>query len=107
MLAEPLTARQFEVLALIRAFIDEHRMAPTLAELAEKLGISRISVREQIDVLVRKGYLRRKKYKERALTLVDPAENNLRAWAVLAVRLLSAKGERKHAAIGRKLLREA
>lgn len=56
----PLTARQEQVLALVRAYYAEHGYGPTLRELRQKLAIaSTNAVVEHLRALERKGYLNR------------------------------------------------
>ena len=56
MAREP-TEKQREVLAAIERYSEEFGVAPSLADLATALGISRATVHEHIGGLKRKGYL--------------------------------------------------
>jgi len=56
MAREP-TDKQREVLAAIEQYSEEFGVAPSLADLAEALGVSRATVHEHIGGLKRKGYL--------------------------------------------------
>ena len=66
-----LTPRQKEVFDLIKGFVQEHGYAPTLQELADRLGVSTVTVFEHIGALVRKGVLRREKHKTRSIEIVE------------------------------------
>lgn len=56
MAREP-TDKQREVLAAIEQYWDESGHAPSLADLASALGVSRATVHEHLGALKRKGYL--------------------------------------------------
>ena len=77
-----LTPRQLEVLQHVVRFRNKNGYSPTLAELAEQLGVSKVTVFEHIVALEKKGALRRDKHKARSLELnpgvTVPGEVNLR-----------------------------
>ncbi len=56
MAREP-TDKQREVLAAIEQYSEEFGVAPSLADIAEALGVSRATIHEHIGGLKRKGYL--------------------------------------------------
>ncbi len=68
-----LTPKQLKILQLIR----DHRIAlgysPTMQELADELGVSKVTVFEHVEALIKKGALRREPNKARSLSLVDNA----------------------------------
>lgn len=66
-----LTPRQVEILRLIRDYRQEHGCSPTMQEMAEELEISKVTVFEHVEALIRKGLLRREANRARSLTL-DP-----------------------------------
>ena len=66
-----LTPRQLDVLRLIRDHRITHGYSPTMQELAEHLGISKVTVFEHIEALLRKGALLREPNKARSLSIVD------------------------------------
>jgi repressor LexA len=72
---EALTDSQRRTLRLVREFIARHQFPPTTQELAVLLGIASASAHEQLNQLVRKGYLRREPRKARGLTVVRDAED--------------------------------
>ena len=56
---------------VIRTFINDHDISPTVLELAGILSISGPTVHEQIHNMVRKGYLRRPPMKTRTIEVVE------------------------------------
>jgi len=66
-----LTPKQLRILQLIR----DHRIAqgysPTMQELANELGISKVTVFEHVEALIRKGALKREPNKARSLSICD------------------------------------
>ncbi|MCZ6494402.1 MAG: transcriptional repressor LexA [Planctomycetota bacterium] len=68
-----LTPKQLKILQLIR----DHRIArgysPTMQELADELSVSKVTVFEHIEALIKKGALRREANKARSLSLCDDA----------------------------------
>lgn len=70
---EPLTPRQKDVLNAFRDYRATHGdVSPTIMELADLLGLSKTSVHEHIEALVRKGHLRRGP--DRAYRAYEPVE---------------------------------
>lgn len=72
---EPLTARQAEVLAYIRRYVQDHAgVAPTLDEIRQALRIRSLStVHRHLEHLQAKGYIERRWNRTRGLTLEPPA----------------------------------
>ncbi|MGE0155700.1 MAG: transcriptional repressor LexA [Geobacter sp.] len=71
-----LTARQQQVLELIRQHIDDNGYPPTLRELARQLGVSgTLPVSKHLEALQRKGYLSRSN-DARGITLTGTAAGN-------------------------------
>ena len=70
----PLTPKQLRVLTFIRDHIHAHGFAPTMQELGDEFGVSKVTVFEHITALQRKGYLRRSKHKARSLRLSSRIE---------------------------------
>ncbi len=69
---ENLTARQQEVLQLIRDFIEEHKMPPTRAEIADILGFrSPNAAEDHLRALERKGVIEIFPGASRGITLVQ------------------------------------
>lgn len=65
-----ITGPQRRTLKEIQRFTTRQGFPPTIAELAESLGISQASAHEQVCQLERKGYLRREAHKARGLVIV-------------------------------------
>lgn len=64
-----LTPKQLRMLTFIRDFLRAHGYAPTMQELADEFGLSKVTVFEYIEALEEKGYLRRVPNKARSLEL--------------------------------------
>ena len=70
---EGLKPRQVEILRLIRDWRREHGFSPTLQELGDALGITKVSVFEHVEALVARGLLVRQANKARSLRLTPAA----------------------------------
>lgn len=71
-----LTARQRLVLATIRASVEQRGYPPSMREIGEAVGLtSPSSVKHQLSVLERKGYLRRDPNRPRAIEVVHPDDS--------------------------------
>ncbi len=66
---QSLTPKQLRVLTFIRDYSRTHGYAPTMQELADEFGVSKVTVFEHIEALEKKGYLQRLPYKARSLQL--------------------------------------
>jgi repressor LexA len=70
--ADRLTPRQRGVLETIRGSVEARGYPPTMREIGEAVGLSSpSSVKHQLTVLERKGYLRRDPHRPRAMEVVD------------------------------------
>ena len=65
------TPRQLNVLQLIRTSRLERGCSPTMQELADQLGVSKVTVFEHVEALVRKGIVSREPNKARSLSICD------------------------------------
>jgi repressor LexA len=65
-----LTPRQLDVIVAIRNYRHIHGMAPTMQELADQLGTSKVTIFEHIGALEKKRVLRRDKHKARSLEII-------------------------------------
>jgi repressor LexA len=65
-----LTPRQLDVIVAIRNYRHLHGYAPTMQELADLLGTSKVTIFEHVGALERKRVLRRDKHKARSLEVV-------------------------------------
>ena len=74
-----LTPRQLDVVVAIRNYRHIHGYAPTMQELADQLGTSKVTIFEHVGALERKRVIRRDKHKARSLEIVSderlPDEN--------------------------------
>jgi repressor LexA len=74
-----LTPRQLDVVVAIRNYRHLNGYAPTMQELADQLGTSKVTIFEHVGALERKRVLRRDKHKARSLEIVSdeklPDEN--------------------------------
>ena len=68
-----LTPRQLEILTLVRDGRRNDGYSPTLQEIADELGISKITVFEHVEALHKKGLLSRRSNKARSLELTASA----------------------------------
>src|SRR5215212_9110449 len=74
-----LTPRQLDVLVAIRNYRHLHGYAPTMQELADQLGTSKVTIFEHVNALEKKRVLRRDRHKARSLEIISderlPDEN--------------------------------
>ena len=68
-----LTPKQFAILKLIRSYRIAHGYSPTMQELADELGVSKVTVFEHVEALIKKGALKREPNKARSLSINDDA----------------------------------
>lgn len=66
-MAEPLTESQRRVLIYIREFMAQNSFAPTAKEIAARFGIAEKNGFYYLDVLERKGYIRRGRHRARRI----------------------------------------
>ncbi len=66
-----LTPRQLRIVQLIRDHRITHGYSPTFQELAEELSISKVTVFEHVEALIKKGVLDREPNKARSLSIRD------------------------------------
>ncbi len=69
-----LTPRQLDILTLIRDYRRRHGYSPTMQEIADHLGVTKVTVFEHVELLVAKGLLRRLPHKARSLELTSRVE---------------------------------
>jgi repressor LexA len=65
-----LTPRQLDVIVAIRNYRHLHGMSPTMQELADQLGTSKVTIFEHVGALEKKRILRRDKHKSRSLEII-------------------------------------
>ncbi|MCI0365051.1 MAG: transcriptional repressor LexA [Phycisphaerales bacterium] len=68
-----LTPKQLKILQLIRDSRIVRGYSPTMQELADELGISKVTVFEHVEALIKKGALKRDPNKARSLSICDDA----------------------------------
>jgi repressor LexA len=66
-----LTPTQRRAACWIRDFIMEHDYAPTLAEIADGLGVAKPTVQQYLQALEEKGIIARQRYAHRSIEIVD------------------------------------
>ena len=69
-----LTPRQLDVIVAIRNYRHLHGYSPTMQELADQLGTSKVTIFEHVGALEKKRILRRDKHKARSLEIVADAK---------------------------------
>ncbi len=65
-----LTPRQLDVVVAIRNYRHLHGYSPTMQELADQLGTSKVTIFEHVGALEKKRVLRRDKHKARSVEIV-------------------------------------
>ena len=68
------TEKQLRIMEFIQQFRAERGIAPTLEEIAEFFGVTKITIYEHINQLERKGALKREKFRARSIELLVPVE---------------------------------
>ena len=64
-----LTPRQLDVIVAIRDYRHLHGYSPTMQELADQLGTSKVTIFEHVGALEKKHVLKRDKHKARSLEI--------------------------------------
>ena len=87
------TPRQMDILRLIRDSRRNRGFSPTMQELADRLGISKVTVFQHVQALEEKGLLKRSRHKARSLALSDRVEFEDRVSQSLPLMGYIAAGE--------------
>jgi repressor LexA len=66
-----LTPKQLRILQLIRDWRVRKGYSPTMQELADEIGVSKVTVFEHVEALIKKGALVREPNKARSLSIAD------------------------------------
>jgi repressor LexA len=66
-----LTPKQLQILKLIRDSRVRRGFSPTMQEIADELGVSKVTVFEHVEALIRKGALVREANKARSLSIAE------------------------------------
>src|SRR6478609_7962480 len=69
-----LTPRQLDVVVAIRNYRHLNGYSPTMQELADQLGTSKVTIFEHVGALERKRVIKRDKHKARSLEIVSEGE---------------------------------
>jgi SOS-response transcriptional repressor LexA len=82
------TPRQTDVIVAIRNYRHLHGYSPTMQELADQLGTSKVTIFEHVGALEKKHVIRRDKHKARSLEIISEercpmktATPSCRCWA--------------------------
>lgn len=68
-----LTPKQLRIVQLIRDRRLANGYSPTMQEIADEVGVSKVTVFEHVEALIRKGALRRDPHKARSLSVAEDA----------------------------------
>ena len=71
-----LTPKQLRVLDYVRSYRQSHGCSPTMQEIADELGVSKVTVFEHVGALVEKGALTREPNKARSLSVVEEGDDS-------------------------------
>ncbi|RMH11245.1 MAG: transcriptional repressor LexA [Planctomycetota bacterium] len=66
-----LTPKQLKILQLIRDWRVRRGYSPTMQELADEIGVSKVTVFEHVEALIKKGALLREPNKARSLSIAE------------------------------------
>jgi len=66
-----LTPKQLRILSLIRDWRIRYGYSPTMQELADEIGVSKVTVFEHVEALIKKGALIREPNKARSLSIAE------------------------------------
>ncbi len=66
-----LTERQLAILTFIREYIADRGLSPTLDEMSQHFGVSKITIYEHVNALEKKGAVRKTPNRARAIELVE------------------------------------
>lgn len=75
-----LTEKQQAVLTFVRDFIADKGISPTLEEMSQFFGVSKVTIYEHVNALIEKGALRKEANRKRSIELVEdePAQEVVR-----------------------------
>ena len=68
-----LTEKQKAILDFINTYVEEHQFPPSVREIGKRFGIYPATVQDHISALERKGYLQKKRFQSRALSVSAPS----------------------------------
>lgn len=64
-----LTPKQLTIMRMVRDSRIQRGYSPTMQEIAEELGVSKVTAFEHVETLIKKGALQRERFKARSLTI--------------------------------------
>jgi len=67
-----LTEKQQAILDFINAYLDEHQYPPSVREIGKHFGVYPATVQDHISALERKGFLQKRRFQSRALSVAAP-----------------------------------
>ena len=74
-------SKHLEILKYCRWYFNKYKQFPLLSEIADNFSITKEAVRQQLDRLVRKGYLAKHGWEKRGYTIIckdiNPKEKTL------------------------------
>jgi repressor LexA len=71
-----LTEKQQTILDFIQAYLEEHQYPPSVREIGKKFGIYPATVQDHLSAIERKGFLKKKRFQSRTISL--PESSRLR-----------------------------
>jgi repressor LexA len=74
LIVRPLTPRQKDVLDFLKKYLNEKGYSPSLEEVAKHLGISIPSVHQHIELIQKKGYLKKDEFQARSIAPLQESQ---------------------------------
>ncbi|MCE9582850.1 MAG: transcriptional repressor LexA [Planctomycetes bacterium] len=65
-----ITPKQLRILKFIQTFTESNHYSPTLQEIADEIGVSKITILDHLRALERRGIIRRQRYLSRSIEVV-------------------------------------
>lgn len=84
------TNKQLEIMEFLQKFRSHRQLSPTLDEMAENFGVSRVTIHEHVKELIKKGAIQSVPYKARSIEILDPQYQETR----VSIEAQTAGGER-------------
>lgn len=69
-----LTPRQLQLVDFVRDYTAENRVSPTYQQIADKLGVSKVTVVCHVEELERKRVIKRRKHASRSLEIIQDSQ---------------------------------
>lgn len=71
-----ITPKQLRILKFIQSFTEQNRYSPTLQEIADEIGVSKITILDHLRALERRGIIRRQRYLSRSIEVAVGLNDN-------------------------------